>query len=359
MSRRHQIRRQWEIIRYLEAGGTPTLSDLTDVVNAEEERQGGPHNWSESTLRRDLEDLIQAGFPIMRQTQAGAVRWCFPEGYRNSIPYPLLPSQWMALYYARRSFDAFRKTPFRHTHQSLLNTFGKVLPVAIREFLDGLDERFGPYSPPMRVVAAHQRIIEEMAKAADERRCVELLVQVSGKSRASWRRLDPYGVWYHLGQTLIMGYMHETRTIDLLRVDSIREIRATDDVFQLPLAIDFRSILMGKQEGHGVGPGGVKEVVLRCSSDAAALIREAGEKGWLPPVSQGASAESSENGEDMVRFFVEDLDSLRSWLLSLGGGVEVVSPPELRQAVAKEVREAWGRYRPLTRERAMESETEV
>jgi predicted DNA-binding transcriptional regulator YafY len=359
MSRRHQIRRQWEIIRYLEAGGTPTLSDLTEVVNAQDAQQGESRDWSESTLRRDLEDLIQAGFPILRQTQGGAVRWRFPEGYRNSIPDPLLPSQWMVLYYARRSFDAFRETPFRQTHQSLLNAFGKVLPVAIREFLDGLDERFGPYSPPMKMVAAHQRIMEDMAQAADERRCVELLVQVPGRTRASWRRLDPYGVWYHLGQTLIMGYMHETQNIELLRVDSIREIRATDDVFQLPLAIDFRSVLMGEQEGHGVGPGGGKEVVLRCSGDAAARVREAGEQGWLPLVSQEGSEESVEDGEEIVRFSVESLDSVRSWLLSLGGGVEVVSPPELRQAVAKELREAWARYRPAGREREKESETQA
>ncbi|MEE8110565.1 MAG: WYL domain-containing protein [bacterium] len=355
MSRRHQIQRQWEIVRYLEAGGTPTLADLADVIHIPETGEGEPREWSESTLRRDLEDLVRAGFPILKHIQKG-VRWRFPQGYRNSIPGPFLLSELMALYYARKAFDAFRETPFRPTFQSLLNTAEKLLPAPLREFLDRIDRRFGPYLPSMKSLAAHQHVLDEAALAADERRCVELLVQLPGRRRASWRRIDPYGVWYHLGRTLLMGYVHETRAIELFPLESVREVRATEDVFQLPLEIDFRSVVAGRGEGFGGVGGEGQEVLIRCSGEAAVRVREAMELGWLPGVSSEVSggdepsAGAPEGGEEVVRFPAADLRPVRAWVLSLGGGAEVVSPPELRQAVEKELRQAQARDRSRGRE---------
>ncbi|MFQ5693917.1 MAG: helix-turn-helix transcriptional regulator, partial [Nitrospinota bacterium] len=275
MSRRHQIQRQWEIVRYLETGAAPTLGDLADVVSppGAEAREAG-RKWSESTLRRDLEDLIEAGFPILRQRQGG-VRWRFPEGFRNAVPGPFRLTELMALHYARAEFDAFRETPFDRTFRSLLETAERYLPAAMREFLDRIDRVFRPYWPSLKSLAAHQRVLEEVAQAVDERRCLEVLYLPAGRRRAAWRRMDPYGVWYHLGRTLLMAYHHETRTLDLVPVESIREVRKTKDVFQLPLEIDFRSVLMGKGEALAGAGGGGPEVVVRCVGEAAVRVREA------------------------------------------------------------------------------------
>ncbi|MFQ5913201.1 MAG: helix-turn-helix transcriptional regulator [Nitrospinota bacterium] len=359
MSRRHQIQRQWEIFRYLEAGGTPTLADLAEVMRLSEEGKGQPRQWSESTLRRDIEDLVQAGFPIVRQTRGG-VRWCFPKGYRTAIPGPFLPSELMALYYARKALDAFRETPFRRSMESFLNTVEKLLPAPMREFLDRIDRRFVPYLPSMKALAAHQSVLEEVVGAADELRCVELLVQLPGRHRASWRRVDPYGVWFHLGRTLLMGYLHETGRIELLPLESIQEVRTTQDVFQLPLEIDFQSVMARKGEGFDRGAGAGREVVVRCSGEARVQIWEAVNLGWIPGASLGPpdpSGKESGNGEEVLRFSATDLSSVRAWVLSLGGGAEVLSPPELRRAVAKEVRQAQELYQGRVPKRKDESNT--
>lgn len=356
MSRRHQIQRQWEIVRYLEAGGSPALADLADVIPPPEGEEGAPRRWSESTLRRDIEDLIRAGFPILRQRK-GEVRWRFPEGYRNAVPGPFRLSELMALYYARRAFDAFRETPFGETFRRLEEAVERLVPAAMREFLDRIDPHFGPYVPSLRAFSVHRRVLEEVAQAADERRCVEVLVQLPGRRRASWRRVDPYGVWYHLGRTLLMGHQHETRTIELLPVDSIREVRTTEDVFQLPLEIDFRAVLMGGGEGAARAEGPGVEVVIRCAGEAAERVQEAIALGWLPETSSGGSgAAGTPPGEDgdgegrVFRFVAADLAPVRAWVLSLGGAAEVISPPEFRRAVAAELRSAQARYRSVGRE---------
>jgi hypothetical protein len=154
--------------------------------------------------------------------------------------------------------------------------------------------------------------------------------------------------------------LHETRSLELLPLESIREVRATEDVFQLPLDIDFHSVLIEKMEGLSGAPSPGIEVQVRCSGDAVERVREAIERGWLPGISlesaepsgragDPAGSGSGEEGASLVRLSASDLNSVRAWVLSLGGGAEVVSPEELRRAVARELREAQGRYRPESR----------
>ena len=369
MSRRHQIQRQWEIVRYLEAGGALTLADLAELIRIPKDPgdpagepgggEGLPRRWSQGTLRRDLEDLIEAGFPIIKQHQGG-VRWRFPEGFRNTIPGPFPFSELMALYYARRVFDAFRETPFRQTFQSLLITLEKLLPASTRAFLDHIDQHFGPYLPAVKSLSAHQQILEEAGKAVDDRRCVEILARLRGRQRAAWCRFDPYGIWFQMGQTMLMGYLHETGSLALLPLESIGELRPTRDVFQLPLDIDFRSILTEQEADFGFKAALGKPVVVRCLGEAATRVREAMDRGWLPgatmdgieeaqvdelePSNGGASVPETGNEGMVIHFKAADMGSVRDWILSLGGGAEVLSPPDLRRAVVKEIRAAQASY---------------
>jgi predicted DNA-binding transcriptional regulator YafY len=365
VSRRHQIQRQWEIVRYLEAGGALTLADLAQLIRIPEDQndqadepgrvKGAPKQWSQGTLRRDLEDLIEVGFPILKQNQGG-VRWRFPEGFRNTIPGPFPFSELMALYYARKVFDAFRETPFRQTFQSLLITLEKLLPAPTRAFLDHIDHHFGPYLPAVKSLSIHHQILEEAGKAADDRRCVEILTLPRGRQRVSWFRFDPYGIWFHMGQTMLMGYLHETKSLELLPLESIREIRPTRDYFQLPLEIDFHSILVGTSSDLSAETAFGDPVVLRCVGGAVNRVREAVDHGWLQGATidgaeetrtaslemsnRGDGVSQGEKAEVIVRFKASDMKSVRFWILSLGRGAEVLSPMELRRAVATELRSA-------------------
>ena len=321
--------------------------------------KGSPKQWSQGTLRRDLEDLIEVGFPILKQNQGG-VRWRFPEGFRNTIPGPFPFSELMALYYARRVFDAFRETPFQQTFQSLLITLEKLLPAPTRAFLDHIDQHFGPYLPAVKSLSIHHQILEEAGKAADDHRCVEILALPRRRQRVSWFRFDPYGIWFHMGQTMIMGYLHETKSLELLPLDSIREIKPTRDYFQLPLEIDFHSILVGASSDLSSEAAFGDPIVVRCVGEAIDRVQEAMDRGWLQGAtidgteekqavgletsSRGNSIPQGKNTEVVVRFKASDMKPIRFWILSLGGGAEVLSPVELRRAVANELRSAQASY---------------
>lgn len=243
LSRRHQFQRQWEIVRLLETGAAPGLQDLAEALpppaGAGEEAAG--RRWSESTLRRDLEDLVGAGFPLLKVREEG-VRWRFAPGFRRAVPSPFLPSELMALYYARAGFSAFQKTPFAPTFHSLMEKVERLVPTALRTFMDMIDEDFTPYLAFLKEVSARQHLMERLAEAAEGRRCVEVLYRAPGLSRAAWRRVDPYGIWFAKGETLLMAHDHQRGRIQPFPLKEIRELRLTEDVFQLPLDLDFQPL---------------------------------------------------------------------------------------------------------------------
>ena len=344
MSRRHQFQRQWQIVRLLETGAAPDLRDLAEALlpPAGAGEDPASRRWSESTLRRDLEDLAGAGFPLLKVREEG-VRWRFAPGFRRAVPSPFLPSELMALYYARGGFSAFRKTPFAPTFQSLMEKVENLVPTALRTFIDLIDQDFTPYLASLKEVSARHQLMERLAEAAEGRRCVEILYHSPGLSRATWRRVDPYGIWFAQGETLLMAHDHQRGRIQPFPLKGIREIRLTEDVFQLPLDLDFQSLLPSGPVFSVQGP----RVRIQLSGEAAERVR-----GWVERGSpQGVRIEEAQDGSKTLclEFIAKDFEAAKAWALGWGAEALVMEPEALRQEVVKELRANLSRYLPQRR----------
>ena len=77
---------------------------------------------------------------------------------------------------------------------------------------------------------------------------------------------------------------------------------------------------------------------IRFSGDAAIRVREAPWRGNVT-----ISAREANGSRTMVGTFTHYLDMV-PWVLGWGAGAEVISPPELRDEVAKRLREAAAIY---------------
>ncbi|HEX6738897.1 MAG TPA: HTH domain-containing protein, partial [Vicinamibacteria bacterium] len=70
--RNAEVIRQWRILKRIEAGRYTTSQDL-----AEE------HGVTERTIRRDIEALQEAGFPLYDERSDGRKIWRLVEGYKQ------------------------------------------------------------------------------------------------------------------------------------------------------------------------------------------------------------------------------------------------------------------------------------
>jgi predicted DNA-binding transcriptional regulator YafY len=95
MPRNDQVTRQWHLIRHLEAATRgSTLPELTAALPPELSRHP-------RTIRRDLEALEAAGFPLLTDRIEGRVVWKLIEGFRRIPALAFSPTELMALTFSR------------------------------------------------------------------------------------------------------------------------------------------------------------------------------------------------------------------------------------------------------------------
>jgi hypothetical protein len=91
MPRNDQVTRQWHLLRHLEAAAHgATLQALADALPADFPKHL-------RTVRRDLEALEGAGFPLLTERVEGRVVWKLMEGFRRIPALAFSPTELMAL----------------------------------------------------------------------------------------------------------------------------------------------------------------------------------------------------------------------------------------------------------------------
>ncbi|HSL05093.1 MAG TPA: hypothetical protein VK901_16310 [Nitrospiraceae bacterium] len=105
MPRNDQVTRQWHVLQRLEASKRGlTLDELLAGLPSDLARHP-------RTIRRDLEALEAAHFPLLSERVDGCVRWRLLDGFRNVPALGLSPTELMALAFSRRLCSSLSKAP--------------------------------------------------------------------------------------------------------------------------------------------------------------------------------------------------------------------------------------------------------
>jgi predicted DNA-binding transcriptional regulator YafY len=94
MPRNDQVTRQWHLLRQLEASHGATLQELAAALPADFTRH-------QRTIRRDLEALEAAGFPLLTERVEGRVVWKLLDGFRRVPALAFSPTELTALTFSR------------------------------------------------------------------------------------------------------------------------------------------------------------------------------------------------------------------------------------------------------------------
>jgi len=162
--------------------------------------------------------------------------------------------------------------------------------------------------------------------------------------RGTLREVESYGLlfragaWYLVGKDRNAGVEGSVRTF---RVDRVEDVPLAGDPgsYVPPPGFDVAGELhlapWGRTAGPGAGEGpresgegaGAREVVVEVD------IREA--RGAIALAGAASLERRDEDGSVRLRFRVGDEDAFVAWVLGCGDAVEVVGPPDLRDAVVR------------------------
>src|SRR6476661_4463268 len=143
MPRNAEVVRQWTILREIEEarGGGVTIDELASTCGV-----------TTRTIRRDLQALEEAGFPLYddRSRDDGRTRWMVNGQAFKGLSAGLTVSKLCALYFSRTLLESLSGTPFRDDVESAFEKLSSVLTPHMRRFLDQLPRVIATKADPMR-----------------------------------------------------------------------------------------------------------------------------------------------------------------------------------------------------------------
>ena len=319
-----QLSRQWRILRRLEASRVGcTVAEIMELAGV-----------SQRTAYRDLEDLQQSGFPIYTEKVEDQKRWRMVEGYRFTVTQPLQATELMALRMSEALMGGLRGTVFHESLSGLLHKVEAGLPEETRAYLSRLRDSFCAGLGPCRDYGRYAGIVSQVAAAAVEGRTLEIAYQGLRDSERVRRRIDPYKVWFQEGTIYLVAHCHLRNAIRTFVVDRISLLQLTEERFTVPDTFRFEDYVKNSFKVM------TDEVYTVCIRISPAWSRYVAERVWHA----SQSIQKQIDGGIEISFRVAGLDEIKQWVLSLGPQACVVAPAELRQAVHRDLAEAWSQY---------------
>ena len=321
MPRNDQVTRQWYLLRKLESGKGLTLQELRQRLPEEIQRHG-------RTLRRDIEALESAGFPITTDQLNGQTRWRLIEGFHQIPALTISPTELMSLTFSRNLLKPLDGTEIQASLSSALNKAAAALPPQGLEYVREMERVFSVGLGPHKSYREHKDKIDRITEGISRTRTAQIRYFSASRNATTRREVDPYRMWYAAGGLYLIAYCHLRRDVRLFAVERIRSISLTDHPYQFPLGFDIEAYV---QDALMVMRGRRIDVQLLFAKTAAAWVKD---KNWHS--SQELTLQKDGRMKLVLR--VADTAELLGWILSFGSQVQVVRPESLRTKVREEAR---------------------
>lgn len=318
-----QLARQWQLIQRLaKSQAGVALHDLAEELGC-----------VRRTVYRDLDALMFAGFPVVSEMRDGRAYYRFLDTFRLG-DVPFTADEILALAFSEDLLRTLEGTVF---HDSICSALAKIragLGPELSAYLARLDESFRVLPGPHKNYARYKDTIRILNDAVLGRQTIHMRYRTGRTGSVAVRDLDPYRVWYRSGGLYVVGLDHKSDEIRTFAVDRIREIKPTGTRFEQRPGFDFDAYI---GSSFGVIAESAVEVRIRFDRRWATYVQE---RTWHASQRFG----KGKAGSVELTMDVGNTPDLRTWILSFGGGAEVLEPQALRREVEKELHDALRRY---------------
>jgi predicted DNA-binding transcriptional regulator YafY len=327
--RNSELIRQWKILKAIDA--TPTGLSIRRLATA--------NHVVERTIRRDIEALEQAGFPIYCDRENGTALYKF-----NTRPFRRLEktglglTEMCALYMSRSMLEALGTLPFRDHLASAMAKIESTLPDGVRGFLDRLPTTLQAKSEP-RKRRDEKRLRDIMPRILDtalNHKRVRMTYHSFSSRKVKEYGIDPLRLAYAQGGVYLLAYVPDYGQVRTFAVERIRAYAETGEHFDVR-----KRTLTDKPFKHSIGvhTGEPSRVEVEFDAQVAAYVAE---REWH----SSQRVQERADGSIVLTMDVCIDPALRSWILSFGPYARVIAPRSLAEEILEELEEAREKYAP-------------
>ncbi|MFP6655094.1 MAG: WYL domain-containing protein [Myxococcota bacterium] len=319
-----QLARQWLLIQRLARSRAGAgLNELAEELGC-----------VRRTVYRDLDALMYAGFPVTSQKRDGKVYYRFLDSFEMG-QVPFTPDELLALAFSEDLLGALEGTVFHDSIRAALTKIRAGLGPELSSYLERLSDGFRVLPGPHKRYEAFRDTIRTLNQGVLEKGTLEMRYRTARTGEEATRRIDPYKVWYHMGALYVIGLDHRSNEIRTFSIDRIQAIEPTNDAFEMPLDFDFDAYT---SSGFGIVADPAVPVRIRFTADWTTYVAE---RQWHA----SQSTQPLPDGGLELAMEVGATQELANWILSFGGGAEVLAPESLREEVLASLKAALAHYR--------------
>ena len=330
MARNTEIVRQWEILRDID-------SARTGIGIAKLAALRGVHP---RTIRRDLDALARAGFPLFDDKVNGTSMWKLnSKPFRRLEQMALSVMELCALYMGRSVLAAAGAMPMADELDSAFSKLESALPESTTKFLDRLPHLIKAKLTGRRKLDPRKsrEFLRRLTDAVLLRRRVEMTYYSASSRRTKSYVFDPMRLTAADGGMYITGWVHEYEEMRTFAAERIKKLAVTDETFEM-------RTLPPEPFGNSIGAFSGRPEVIEIEFDREVADFVASRE-WH----RSQQIDVRDNGSLLLTLLVCNDRPLRTFILGFGGMARVVSPKSLAQEILVEAQMMRERYMPKLR----------
>ena len=290
------------------------------------------------TIRRDLAQLQEAGFPLEQKLTDTRRAWVLnADVFAGLAAAGLTLSELCALYFSKALMEYLAGTPFHEDLRSAFEKFTDGLSAAQWKYLDSLP-RVLVAKPEPRKKAGRESPghVSRLTTAALEQRRVEMTYNSFRSRQVKSYVIEPYQVYYAQGGLYVFAGVPAYGEARQFAIERIRSLHMTDEHFDVKASLDVSQLA----DSLGVNLGGRPETVtIEFQPDAAPYVTE---RDYHP----SQSLQSLADGRVILKLKVVVDFALGAWVLSFGRNARVLGPPRLVRSIHEQIEDMRALYAP-------------
>jgi predicted DNA-binding transcriptional regulator YafY len=329
MPRNAEVIRQWTILRDLEASRRLTIDDLASRTGV-----------TTRTIRRDLEALQSAGFPLYDELHDGKRYWTLEHrAFRRLDDTGFTLAELSALYFSRTLVECLAATPFQQDVASAFEKLSGALAPGMRQFLDRLPlaiqaKGSAASGDPRDARAERDRVAKLLDATLHHRRATMRYFSLSS-GREKEYAIEPHRLVFAPGGLYLLARVTEYGELRTFAVDRIRSVSLSEERFT-PADVDEEAFA----HSLGVNEGPPEHIEIAVDARIAPYVRS---RRWH---ASQTLAERPDGGIVLSLDVCNDW-ALRSWILSFGPLMKVLAPTTLAAQIRDELERARSVYTTL------------
>jgi len=279
---------------------------------------------SERTIYADRDFMIsRLDAPIAFDEEAGG--WYYSDANWVLPAIMVSEGELLAFFLGESIARHYLGTPFEAALRSAVNKIARYLPDHVRVDLAEAARHYTISAGA--TLGVMPELVVELDRAIRQRRRVRMVYYTASRDECTERTIDPYHFYNVRGDWYLLAYDHWRQEVRTFHMGRIREWWVLEDQFEPDAAFSVEQFLA---EGFLTEVGQVCDVVIRFDAYQARWVRE---RRWHAT----QRIEELPDGGLVLRLRSGGLDEIKRWVMSYGSHAQVLEPPELRAAVAREV----------------------